>query len=297
MGGNQAKQEQTIRYAPYLESWHQMLLGTYDALQDQLIGDWSTENMGATPPEDPYKNYVDIDIEDSFFGAGYTLASFPSLYDMFGKFMAGLDIDVLHDEIHQDIINGTVVGEAITQEASRLEDDLELVAYPRMEAGMRDINAVMSSTFVIARAQLEANRQLAIARFAADARYRLLPVVTERWAQHLNWNKSVIEMYANVMKFYFITRMDTDNQNMEIGLKHLLWPYTILEYSRVAVGTFNGAQNVTNETTSGSRAQKMIGGALVGASAGASVGAQIGAIGGPLGMGIGAGIGFLSGLL
>ena len=100
----------------------------------------------------PYSEYEDIDIDVAFFGAGYVLGSFPSLYDMYGKFMAGLDVEYLFDQAFKNTTDGPVIHNLVSEQASILSDDLANDIIPRYEVGMRDINAVESGTFVIGKA-------------------------------------------------------------------------------------------------------------------------------------------------
>lgn len=287
MGGGKgnSKTENTIRYAPYLESYHQTHLAAVKAFMD------------AATDDNPYEGYTELDFEDAFYGSGYVMSSYPTLYDMFGKFMAGLDVEILFDEIYEDTINGTVISNVISSEASILDDELTNKSYPRFDAGMRDINSVMSSTFVVGHAMMEAEKNKVLSRFSADLRAKVLPLVTERWGRHLEWNRNVINDYAQIMKFAISQKMDVDNHNLEMDAKRVLWPFNATQYMTSTLNALSGAMNTTAETAGASRAQKMIGGALAGAGTGAMVGAQWGAIGGPLGAGIGAGIGALLGLL
>jgi len=291
MGGSSETTTNTVRYAEYIESHHHDMLNTYYDVVRSLL--WDPAEQATRP----YSGYTDLDIEDAFFGAGYALDSFPSLYDMYGKFMAGLDVEVLFDQVFEDTINGTVIDNLVSAEADVLSDDLENEAIPRFDAGMRDINSVMSSSFVVGRAMMETARTKAISRFSAEIRGKLLPIVTDRWRTHLDWNKMVIESYSQILKFYLISKIDVTNQNFEVHAKDKLWPFSIMEYERLAVGTLHGAYNSTTDVAGASKGQKMLGGAMMGAASGAMIGAEIGAIGGPLGALIGAGVGLAAGLL
>lgn len=281
MGGSAEYTENTVRYAPYLEGHHQVLLDTYqDFMESQL---WDTENRA-----DPYAEYTELDMEAAFFGSGYVISSYPSLYDMYGKFMAGLDVEVLFDQVFEDTINGTVVSEAISQEAERLSDQIDEEAAPRLETGLRDINSIVSSSFIIARSNMETERLRTLSKYSADLKVKLIPVVAERWTRHLAWNSDVVKTYAEIMKFYITQKMDTDNHNLEVSVKSTMWPYTVLEQYRLAVGTLTGAQNIREGVQGASKAQKVVGGAMSGAA--------VGSTWGPVGAGIGAGIGGLLGL-
>ena len=86
------------------------------------------------------------------------------------------------------------------------------------------------------------------------------------------------------MKLYFTAAMDLDNHNMEVSTKNKLWPFTVLEYNRAALGALQGAMNTNTDVGGASKTQKAIGGALAGAAGGYMVGGPWGAaIGGVLG--------------
>ena len=90
---------QTIRYADYVEVHHKNFLNHI------------SEEVDSHYHDSPYEEFDEIEIDAGFFGVGYALASFPSLYDMFGKFMAGLNIDALDQQIFEDTVNSGVVAE------------------------------------------------------------------------------------------------------------------------------------------------------------------------------------------
>jgi hypothetical protein len=219
----------TVRYAPYIEAWHQTVIANMNAAATAAVA------------ANPYDDYPDMDFEAGFFGTGFLLSSFPSLYDMYGKFMAGLDIEVLFDEAFEDTVNGTVVNDAVSAEALRLEDEIEQEVLPRYELGMRDINAAMSSTFVVGKALIEAKRVQAISKFSAETRLRLLPLVTDRWKAHLEWNRATIDMYAQILKLYIAQKVDVDDRNMDLNAKFALWPFQAYQYVVQAIGAMSGA--------------------------------------------------------
>lgn len=284
-GGGGGDYTTTVRYAPYVETKHSAFLDAVDAARIAAIAAGS-----------PYTTYTEPELEDAFFGAGYTLASFPTLYDMFGKFMAGLDIEVLWEQIFGDTVNNPEVGTLVAAEGAMLDDDIELNLLPRFQTGMRDMNAVMTSSFVVGKAIIEDARVKSINKFSAELRYKLIPVAHERWAAHLNWNNGVLKMYAELLKFYYAAKHDVDEQSFSMKARTALWPFTVLEYERAALGAMQGATTMNKDVAGGSTAQNVIGGALGGAAAGALIGAEIGAVGGPMGAAIGGVLGGLAGL-
>jgi len=259
-GGGGGDSQTTVRYAPYIESAHSAFLCLIAGARDTVIND------------SPFAGYVDIEVDDAFFGAGYLISSFPSLYDMYGKFMAGLDIEALWTQVFEDTVNSSQVGTLVAAEAVLLDDDIDINAIPRLQTGMRDINAVMGSSYVIGRAIIEDARVKSLSKFSADLKYRLIPVASSRWSTHLEWNKGVVGTYAELMKFYYSAKADIDEANYAMSAKNKLWPFTVLDFERAALGALQGATNSKTDVAGASTASKVIGGALSGAAMGAMVG-------------------------
>lgn len=274
-GGGDSGGESTteIRYAPYIESHHSTFLDIVATKRDEVID------------ASPYSGYTDITYADAFFGSGYVISSFPSLYDMYGKFMAGLDVELLFTQILDDSINNTAIDNRVSAHAGELEDDIIESASPRFVTGMRDINSVLSSSFVVGKAMLETARTKAISRYDASLRHAMLPIATQRWSTHLEWNRAVVSVYAEIMKLYFSAAMDIDNHNYTMAAKDALWPFTVLDYNRAALGALTGATKSTTDVAGSgpSTAQKAIGGALTGAAAGAMIGSTVPGVGTAIG--------------
>lgn len=273
-GGGGGDTETTVRYAGYIEDKHSDFL--------QAVA----SNRQTAIYESPFSDYVDINVDLAFFGTGYLISSFPSLYDMFGKFMAGLDICALSGQIFEDTVNASEINALVSAEAVMMDDDIDANVIPRFQAGMRDINSVMSSSYVLGRAAIEDARVKSLSRFSAELKYRMIPVAIQKWQTHLEWNKNVVMNYAELMKLYFSAKMDIDGVNYQMAAKDVLWPFTVLEYERAALGALQGARTTSSDVAGGgsSQAAKSISGALGGAAAGAAVGGWPGAaIGGILG--------------
>jgi hypothetical protein len=288
-GGGGGDSETTIRYADYIESKHKDFLDEVHDRRENVI-DLS-----------PFTGYTPIEYANGFFGAGYFISDFPSLYDMFGKFVAGLDIEALFTQILNDSVNNTAIDNLVSAHATELSDDIIQNADPRFSAGMRDINSVISSSFVIGRSLMESARTKAISKYDAGLRAQMIQIAASRWQTHLEWNKQVVLNYAEIMKFYFSTAMDLDNHNLTMIVKDRLWPFTVLDYERACLGVLQGATNANSEVAGASQTQKVIGGALTGAAGGAMIGATTGGafglpgavVGGIAGGLLGAASGFL----
>jgi len=260
--GGSGSSDTTVRYAPYVESLHQSFLEKVAAKRIAVVDD------------SPFDDYVDIEVDDAFFGSGYTIASFPSLYDMYGKFMAGLDIDALWTQMYNDTLESPAINTLVAAESALLDDDIETNSIPRLQTGMRDLNAVLSSSYVVGRSVIEDGKAKSVAKFSADLKYRLIPVAQERWQLHLQWNQNVVSIYSEIMKLYYATKMDVDDVNYSMAAKDRLWPFTVLDFERAALGALQGATNSKTDVAGASTAKRMIGGALSGAAMGAMIGGK-----------------------
>lgn len=252
-----------VRYAGYIESQHKAFLSLIASYRNDVIDD------------SPFSGYVDVEVENAFFGLGYTISSFPSLYDMYGKFMAGLDIDSLWDQIFEDTVNSSLVGNLVTAQADLLDDEITTTSLPRMQEGMRDINSVIASSFVIGKAIIEDGREKTLAKLDAELKYKLIPVAESRWQTHLQWNQQVVSIYSEIMKFYFAAKHDVNEDNYSFAAKDKLWPFTVLEFERAALGALQGATNTRSDAAGTSTTARVLAGALSGASMGAMVGSNI----------------------
>jgi len=258
-------QEKITRYASYIEDKHKAFLND---IQSKRI---SVSN------ESPFEDYKDVPIDDAFFGVGFFINEFPSLYDMFGKFVAGLDINTLHAQMVAATVNGTVAKTIISNANATLQADININSIPRLNAGNTDMNSVIADIFLEGEEIIEDTRILLNTKFEKQLKYSLLPVAQARWDTHLNWNKTVVSYYTEVMGLYFSAKMDVEDANYAAAAKHALWPFTVLDFEKAALGALQGATTrIQKDGVAGtSTFQKLVAGALGGLSAGAQIGTAV----------------------
>lgn len=285
--------DNTVRFAPYLEAAHKDLLNKSgsDSAALSVVRAFN-QALDKSPYRVYEKRYQTDFADDAFFGAGHKLSDYPALFDMFGKFMAGVDICDLWGEVYEDIVRGPEIENAIAAHAALLDDDVQSKIMPRFLAGMRDINSVMSSSFVIGKAIIEDARVKSIDRFGSEIRLRGIDVSIKMWERHLDWNKAVVGSYAEYTKFYYLTAMDVDKTALDYKAKDILWNLNLFDYTRAMLGAMTGAAAASGTPGKPSQLQSSISGAMSGAAAGAMVGSVVPGIG----TGVGAVVGGLIGL-
>jgi hypothetical protein len=249
MGGGKSGGDTTVRYAPYLEHAHGALITLSLAEEKRLMG------MGTTPWDG--LSYVGVD--DAFFSVGYNILDYPSLWDMFGKFVAGLDIETLYNQIYNDMVNGAVTNAVIDAQNVYLQDDIDSVAIPKINAGLRDINAWLSDSAIDAKALIQSQKLKTLSKFSADIKMRAMELALQRWSKHLEWNYRVPDQYKAMNQLYWSSKLDVTNAVGELNSKVLLWNFTIMDHHRQNISALNGAaaSSIKGET----KFQKFMGGA------------------------------------
>lgn len=285
-GGESGETDNTIRFAPYLEAAHQDMLNDNgsDTLNISVV-----DAMNAAFNDSPYGGTTVLVPENAFFGLGYGISDFPSLYDMFGKFMAGLDVHTLWEQTYNGIINSAPLQTVISSHAQRLDDDLEQSVYPRFEAGMRNINAIHSTAFAVGRAIIEDTRIRELNSFIGKLELGAFETSIKMWGAHLDWNKSVVTIYAEIVRLYYGISKDSNEYNATMAAKHTTFNLDIFDYGRAILGALNGSPAATGpgDKQAPSQLTKGLSGAVAGASAGSYFGWIGAAVGGVLGFAAG----------
>jgi hypothetical protein len=209
-----------MRYAPYVEEHHNIFLDVMTARREVAIA------------VSPFADYSFDVIDEDFFGVGYLVSSFASLYDMFGKFMAGIDIDTLWNAAVTAVLTPSEVQDHINEQKAFLDAQIDMKVLPDFQHEMRDINAVASSSFVVGAAMIEDKRVKDLAVICTEAIAQLIPTASKQWKNTLDWNKGLITTYAKLMRDYFSSRMTTDEAHYKMGVDGEMWPFTVLDYER-----------------------------------------------------------------
>ena len=229
MGGSSSSssdQVTTIRFAPYIESRHASAIDRSVAAREAVINN------------SPYAAYTAVSADNAFFSLGFMLSSFPSLYDTFGKNLAGLDIDSLFLGSFSDKMAST--DEAVESELSIIDDAINQMQEEKISA--RDLNASNGSTFIIAQANIEADRVKKTTEFRLAIKYSLIPGIVSTWTKTLSWDKSLVTKYAESLRDYYLCKINTDEAGYRKSTEDALWPITVLDFERSMLAAMTGAK-------------------------------------------------------
>ena len=274
-GSSSGDSTTTQRYADYIETKHKAFLND---LADQV---------SAIENESPLSDYEELDVDSAFLGAGYALTSFSSVFSLFQSLMEDTDLSTEYTTALNNTANSAYVNNLIAAQGTLLSDDIETNQYPRLEVGARDINAVQSSTFIIAKANLEKNRLAQLNKFSTELQYKMISEAGGYWKAAMTWKQQELQLYTQVMQLYFAAKIDSEEQKYTIAMKDSLWPLTVLDFEKAGLGALQGAVTTSVSSEGISSATKAISGALSGVSAGLSLTGSNpvgGAVGGLVGL-------------
>jgi hypothetical protein len=299
-GGSSGK----VDYPDYMKDWHGRVLddsGT-DSLSTSI-----TAVMDAALGNSPWAAYTAYDPDAD-------IAAYEAAVSDYATILAGIDYTVDWASFYAqavatiDAAADDIVDDDVDAYADTLDDELTTKVLPRFRAGMRDVNAVVSSAFVIGQAVIEGFRDRDVARHASKLRVALVTganssyleavnQMTNLMINRLNYEDSYAKLMIEANRIKIVAKKEESELNSRYDESDALWDLEVFKYGGNMLASIAGA--AVNEGVEGpSTGASMIGGALSGAAAGAMIaGASKGAIAGPVGAIIGGVLGAASALL
>lgn len=210
-------------------------------------------------------------------------------------------VDVIAAKVDSDYYNETAITAVTAAHAAVLDDRLQSDVLPRFQSGMRDINAVVSSSFVVGQAILEAFNTREVADF--DAKLRLQnygqrqQLISDGVKDNLHllqlklgYRDSIAKTTLEAMRIKVVMKGEELDNQLDIDDKDYRWGIELFQTGANVLGSISGSAVSTQKMPS--KGASALGGALSGAAAGAMLGAQTG---NPYGVAIGAVIGGIGG--
>jgi len=223
-------------------------------------------------------------------------------YNPFQDWAEAIDAATLKlDQIYTD----ERIAEAVLAYSALLSDNIEQHTLPRFRGGMRDINAVQSTAFVIGESVIEANKNREVAKYAADLRKNW----ENKKLDHILQNGmalaalkgeyvKMVEAYAtkaiDFLRMAAILKKEEFADTTEYRVESEKWDMdNWTQYGNYIANMHGG---VAGSSRKPSKTASAIGGAASGASMGYMMGAGT-SVGGPWGAAIGAVVGIGASLL
>lgn len=254
-----------------------------DTMAFSVVDLMNTAMSGASP----YSGYVPKDPDAAFFAPGNTLSSYTSSYEHLKSFDA-FSMDAVFDGYIVD--DEARIVAAINAHSVLLEDEIDSTALPNFKAGMTNINATMTSSFVVGEALIRDSKTKKVADTDAKIRLQRLQegadIALRRVAAWVDWRKFITSTSVEFSRIYLAAYGDRDDDYLEGLHKDATWDLEMYQYGTQVMASISGQPSQALPRKSKTAAA--IGGALSGAAMGAPLG--------PPGMAAGATLGIAAAL-
>ena len=290
-GGGGGGSSGQVDYPQYMKLAHANWLdndGT-DSMVFSVIDLMNTAMTGVSP----YSGYVAADTGEAFFEPAKDITDYNTPY----LTLKGFDeysFDTAYDSYIAD--DDVKIVAAVNAHSAQLDDEINTNILPAFKAGLVNINATMSSAFVIGEALIFDSKAKKVAEADANIRLERLKSGAEhalsRVTSYVEWRRLVTTFRAELTRLYLAARHDEDEDNLDASAKDRTWDLEMYQYGNGVLAAIAGSA----VSKGGVKSQSSLGGAISGALSGAAMGAQVGAAGGPIGAGGGALLGFAASL-
>ena len=176
------------------------------------------------------------------------------------------------------------------------QDNIDYVILPKLRAGYRDANAVLSSAFPIAEGVVWGMHVKDVGKYATDLRLKN-HILRSEWVlkaaetmlknqmMRVEFEKAVAHLSVEAKRIHIVATKEQTDQDYTFDENDAKWDMEAFQYGANVLAAIGGG-TVGPGNKRPSAASSAIGGALSGAAAGAAVGGPVGGvIGGVLGLG------------
>lgn len=277
-----------VSYPAYMQSQHETWMTDID-----------TEIASATS-NNPFTSATAFDPTDEIAAMSSALAALEVELDAFDPdLLIASTMSAVATALDAQLLSDGAIVLATKAFSDLADNEFDVKTRPKFLAGMRDINAVQSSTFLVGLANLESDRAKSVESYAADLyikkffqRNELIGKLSGDFIQlraakvqfWLDYTRSRID----AMRIAIVALKEEADQNLSIDENDARWGIDLYQHAANMLGAIGGG-TVSTGKKQASQGQSALGGALAGAAMGAQVGGGYGAA-------IGAGAGLLLGL-
>ena len=179
----------------------------------------------------------------------------------------------------------TYINARAAAHATTLDSEINSKVYPRFEAGMRDINAVMTSAFTIGKAIIEIDRNDKVDKFIADMEFQadtkradLIQAATSEmvrlFLQKIEFGRVIMAIWIDEKRLAIAANQDYKTETKAIAGDLGRWPLEAYKYGANMLAGIGGG-TTGSVPVDGNKTARIIGSGLSGASAGAMIGNAI----------------------
>ena len=287
-----------VSHAAYLEAIHQDWLNHTGV---DIIEKSMTEVMDSALGSSPWTALT-------AYNPDADIASYEAGVTAFAGILAGLSDTVNWAAFYAQAV-ATVDGIAdadinadIAALQAQLDDNITTRTLPRFRRGMQDINAVVSSAFVIGEAIIEAFQARDVNKYGASLRLSVYDSKSSKRLQavdqmmnlmgrRIGWEESYTKMLVESKRIKIVAKKEQVEENASIDEKDAKWDLEVFQYGGNLMAAIGGGTAIPNMAGKNKTASAL-GGAMSGAAAGAMMSG-----GNPYAIAAGAVIGLAAGLM
>ena len=192
-----------VDFPDHMKTIHQEWLnhtGT-DNLTDSIV-----DTMNVALGTNPLTSMTGLDPSTELTAMDTAVAAFNTLVDalVFNTDWEGA-VDTVKTKADAAVFDDTYIDADIAAFGNELDDQIDNIVLPRFQRGLQDVNAVMSSAFVIGEAIIEGMRDRDVAKYGTDLRVKLNfqrnDFILKRIERVLNDKFTRIEMEKSVAHY------------------------------------------------------------------------------------------------
>lgn len=271
----------TVDYQTYQKEVHEDWLRQVADTIDESVTDVMNSALGSSP-------FLMADAYDPSTEVAAILAAPGGLEALVDLLSSGTGLDILISSI----LDESRITDSVTAFNTDLGVKADAEIYPRFEAGMRDINAVMSSAFVIGRANIAEQIVREVGKYEGELRYKAFGDDAIRVINmKLDYEKAVNHLKMEANRISIVANKEQVDTDIKYDEADATWDLEVFQYGANVLASIAGGVAQPKGPKQPSTAQSMIGGALSGVAAAGMMGM------GPPGMIAGGVLGLASGLL
>jgi hypothetical protein len=310
-GGGGGSSSGTVDFPAYMKTLHGEWLNRNGA-SVVAVGDSINELISAGLVASPYDGETAYNPDSNIAEFIAELATFKTIVDNIDPETDWISYaTTVKNEVDTNIMDDTVITTVTNAHAAVLDDRLTTEVLPRFQVGMRDVNAVISSTFVIGQAVLEAFNTREVAEFDAKLRvaaqgfrnqliFQGIDANIGLLQSKINFKNSVTNYSIEANRIKTVLKKEEIAERLDIEDNQYKWGLELYQHGGNILSSISGSS--VNTEKKPNKLSSAVGGAVSGAAVGgmiggAMAGGKAGSTAGYWGAGIGAVLGAAYGLM
>jgi hypothetical protein len=266
-----------VSYPTYMETIHSDWL---DQTGTDTIEASITEVMNAAIGASPFVTAAAYDPTTPLADAWTAVCAFNTLADSLDNEADWLSaVAAARTEYDTNVVDTTQIDDDVNAFAQVLEDNLDYIQVPKIKAGYRTANAVMTSAFPIAEAVLRGMGMRDIAKYATELRVKnhflrsewILKAADTMLAnlmQRVSFEEAVARISVEAKRIHIVASKEQTDQDYAFDEADAKWDMETFQYGANVLAAIGGG-TVAPGKERPSKVSSALGGALSGAAAGA----------------------------